>query len=326
MRIAIHVFDGITTFHMAAAMLVFGEVSRLGLANDWIVRPWGRTQTVHSVEGLSIGGVADPQIARQADMLVFPSWHADGRGPTEEVVPLIREAHRRGVTIVGLCLGAFPVALSGVLDGRSAVTHWAATETLAAMCPEVEVDDAALYLDHGDVLTSAGTASALDACLHIVRSRLGASAAATVARRLVVAPHREGDQAQYVARPVREAETPGPIAEVTAWALEHIDERLNVASLARKASMSSRHFTRKFKETTGASPARWLQARRLDEARRLLEVTPWSIERIARASGFASPVTFRQAFTAAYATTPSSYRKRFAERTVTGDPRAAEPW
>lgn len=312
MRIAIHVFDGITMFHLAAPMLVFGEVSRLGLANDWVVRPWGRARTVNTAEGLNIGGVAGPQTARQADLLVFPSWSADGLGPVEKVVPLIHEAHRRGATIVGLCLGAFPVALSGVLDGRSAVTHWAATETLAAMCPAVKVDNAALYLDHGDVLTSAGTASALDACLHIVRNKLGTSAATAVARQLVVAPHREGDQAQYVTRPVREADVPGPIAELTAWALEHLDERLDVAGLARRANMSVRNFTRRFKETTGTSPARWIQAQRLDEARRLLEVTPWSIERVAHASGFTSPVTFRQAFVAAYATTPTSYRKRFA--------------
>ena len=197
MRIAVHVFDGITTFHLAVPLLVFGEVARQGLAEDWTTTTWSGTSPVRSAEGLVIDGVADHRVAEPADMLIFPSWPVDDTGPVDEVVPLIRDAHRRGAIIIGLCLGAFPVAVSGVLDGRAAVTHWAATTQLAAMCPAVEVRDAALYLDHGDVLTSAGTASALDACLHIVCTQLGTAAAASVARRLVVAPHRDGDQAQY---------------------------------------------------------------------------------------------------------------------------------
>ena len=311
MRIAVHAFDGITTFHLAVPLLVFGEVARQGLAEDWTTTTWSGTSPVRSAEGLVIDGVAGHRAAESADMLIFPSWPVDDTGPVDEVVPLIRDAHRRGAIIIGLCLGAFPVAVSGVLDGRAAVTHWAATTQLAAMCPAVEVRDAALYLDHGDVLTSAGTASALDACLHIVRTRLGTAAAASVARRLVVAPHRDGDQAQYVARPIPGEDAAGPISEVMEWALGNLDRPLGVADLAGRANMSVRNFTRRFREATGTSPARWLQARRLDESRRLLEVTSWSIERVARACGYGSPVTFRQAFVATYSTTPTSYRRRF---------------
>jgi len=151
MRIAVHAFDGITTFHLAVPLLVFGEVARQGLAEDWTTTTWSGTSPVRSAEGLVIDGVAGHRAAESADMLIFPSWPVDDTSPVDEVVPLIHDAHRRGAIIIGLCLGAFPVAVSGVLDGRAAVTHWAATTQLAAMCPAVEVRDAALYLDHGDV-------------------------------------------------------------------------------------------------------------------------------------------------------------------------------
>lgn len=169
----------------------------------------------------------------------------------------------------------------------------------------------ALYIDHDDVLTCAGTASSIDACLHLVRARLGAAAASTVARHLVVAPHREGDQAQYIARPMPEPESAGHLGSTLDWALAHLDQRLPVDELAAHAGMSRRHFTRRFAEVTGSTPARWILASRLDEARRLLETTTWTLGRIATACGFASVVTFRQNFVAAYATTPSSYRHRF---------------
>lgn len=311
MRIAVHAFDGISLFHLAAPLLVFREVRRCGAAEDWETAVWSDDSApLASAEGPRIDGVADRRVAELADVLVFPSWESD-RVASGELLGLIRAAQARGATVVGLCLGAFPVAVSGIVDGREVVTHWAATKHLQDLCPRVVVREAALYVDHGDVLTSAGTASALDACLHLVRSRLGAQSAAAVARRLVIAPHREGDQAQYIARPLPE-ESPGPIAEVMTWALAYLDRPLAVADLAARAAMSPRHFARRFRDATGTSPARWVQARRLDEARRLLEVTSWPVERVARICGFASVVTFRQAFVAAYATPPTAYRRRFA--------------
>jgi transcriptional regulator GlxA family with amidase domain len=176
----------------------------------------------------------------------------------------------------------------------------------------VKVNPAALYLDHGDVLTSAGTASAIDACLHIVRSHLGSAAAATVARHLVVAPHREGDQAQYVDRPMPQPDGVGHLGPTIDWALAHLDQLLTVDDLAAHARMSRRNFTRRFAEVMGTTPARWVLARRLDEARRLLETTTWPVARIATACGFSSVVAFRQNFVATYATTPTSYRQRFS--------------
>lgn len=312
MEIAIYAFDGITMFHLATPLLAFGEVSRQRVADEWNTSVWSDGEgRICSSEGLGIDGVVGPQAAEDADLLIFPSWPISFPHPSESIVSTIRHAHERGAVVAGLCLGAFPVVASGILDGRSAATHWNAASTLAERYPAVEVQPDALYVDHGDVITSAGTASGLDACLHLIRRQLGSDAASTVARHLVVAPHREGGQAQYVERPLP-ATKHGPIGEAVDWVLGHLDERMSIEDLAVRASMSPRNFTRRFREVMGISPAKWVLARRLDEACRLLEVTDWGIERVAAASGFSSAVTFRQNFVSRYSTTPTSYRRRFA--------------
>jgi transcriptional regulator GlxA family with amidase domain len=315
LKIAIHAFDGITMFHLATPLLVFGEVSRLGLADDWTTEVFSEAgHPVRSAAGYVIGEVSGPEVAADADLLVFPSWLSELPDPSGDLLRLVRESHGRGAAIAGLCLGAYPVACSGVLDGRTAVTHWGGAKAVAAKPHAVEFNDSALYIDHGDVLTSAGTASALDACLHIVRTHLGSAAAAAVARQIVVAPHRDGDQAQYIARPLPDPDLDGPLGRTIQWALANRDQDVEVESLAAHATMSKRNFTRRFKEVTGLSPARWVLGRRLDDARQLLETTNWSIARIAESCGFGSAVTFRQNFIAAYATTPTSYRTRFTSR------------
>ena len=313
MRIAVYAFDGITMFHLAAPLLVFGEVGRQGLATGWDPIVWTMDgRGIRTVEGLRVEDVTGPDAVDDADLVVLPSWPAELPATEEALADRIRAAQARGSRIAGLCLGAFPVVDSGLLDGRDVVTHWGVVEELARRRPEVKVNSAALYLDHGDVLTSAGTASAIDACLYIVRSHLGSSAAATVARHLVVAPHREGDQAQYVERPMPEPGGVGHLGPTIDWALANLDQRLSVDQLAVHARMSRRNFTRRFAEVTGITPARWVLGRRLDEARRLLETTNWPVARIAAACGFSSVVTFRQNFVANYATTPTSYRQRFS--------------
>lgn len=312
MRIAIHAFDGITMFHIATPLLVFGEVARLGLAQDWSTTAWSaNARPVRTADGVLIDQLAGPEAMAGADLVIFPSWPDDFPAPNPELLDLIRTAHRQGTAVAGLCLGAFPVVRSGILDGRTAVTHWAGAERLAAVRPEVQLHPEALYIDHGDVLTSAGTASGLDACLHVVRTRLGSAAAVRLARHLVIAPHREGDQAQYIERPLVAPEGAGPIGETISWALANLDQPLSVDDLAAQANMSKRNFTRRFRETVGTTPAQWIRARRLDDARLLLETTTWPISRVAESSGFGNAVTFRQSFVAAYATTPTSYRLRF---------------
>ncbi|WP_286928537.1 MULTISPECIES: GlxA family transcriptional regulator [Aeromicrobium] len=314
-RIVVHAFDGITMFHLAAPLLVFGEVGRQGLAEGWDPVVWTADgQGIRTAEGPRIEDVSGPEVVEGADLVVLPSWPTDLPPADSALVDRLRAARDRGSSVAGLCLGAFPVVDSGLADGREVVTHWGAVDRLRTRRPGLSVNPAALYLDHGDVLTSAGTASAIDACLHVVRTRLGSEAAATVARQLVVAPHREGDQAQYVTRPMPEPGGVGDLAPTIDWALSRLDEPLSVDDLAAHARMSRRNFTRRFVELTGSTPARWVLKRRLDEARRLLETTTWPISRIADACGFSSVVTFRQNFSASYATTPTSYRQRFSPR------------
>jgi transcriptional regulator GlxA family with amidase domain len=314
MKVAVHVFDGISTFHLSVPLLVFGEVERQGVAHGWSTRLWseageGRLSTL---EGVGLDGIAGVETAAEADLLILPSWHDDLRPASGRLAELIRQAHHRGARVAGLCLGAFPVVDSGLLDGRTAVTHWAAADELATRRAAVSVKRDALYLDHGDVLTSAGTASAIDACLHLLRAELGANVASLIARHLVVAPHRDGGQAQYVDRLVPETYESEPLGTTIEWALNNLDLPLGVEQLARHAGMSRRNFTRRFVQATGVTPMRWVLLQRLDQSRGLLESTGWPIDRIARACGFVSAVTFRQNFVATYGTAPSSYRKRFS--------------
>lgn len=312
MHIAIYAFEGVSMFHLASPLLVFGEVVRLGLAEGWTIDVWSRDgQPVRTAEGIELANVKGQSVATWADLMVFPSWPDGLPEPEEPLVALIREAHKRGSVVVGLCLGAFPVAATGLLDGRRATTHWMHADTLSERYPAVQVLPDPLYIDLGDVLTSAGTASALDACLHIVRERLGTEAATTIARRAVIAPHRDGGQAQYIERPVpvRKEDSLGMTLD---WALANLDQQLDVQTLANHANMSARNFTRRFTESIGTTPARWVLAARLGEARRLLEATTWNMDKVAQSCGCSSAVTFRENFLKHFGTTPSSYRNRFS--------------
>ena len=314
MRIAVYAFDDITMFHLSVPQMVFDEVARQGLA-EWSTVLFSESAgRIRTAEGYTIAGIDGVQAARSADVIVVPSWASDGREPSRALRRLLSQAHGRGATIVGLCLGALVVADAGLLEGRSAVTHWHAADELATRHPGIQVDASALYLDHGDVLTSAGTASGLDACLHLVRTRLGAEAANTVARSLVVAPHREGGQSQYIERPIASHAAADPIAATCQWALEHLDDDLSIERLANAAHMSRRSFVRSFRASTGSAPGAWVRSRRLDEARRLLETTDLSIDRVAAACGFGSAVTLRQNFATSFGSTPTSYRRRFNTR------------
>lgn len=278
----------------------------------------GGLASIRTSEGYVLSGLGGPDLAGEADVVVVPAWFADGRPAGRRLRSLLKAAHARGASVVGLCLGAIPLAEAGLIGERRAVTHWRAFEPLAREHPEIALDESVLYVDHGDVLTSAGAASGLDACLHLVRTRLGAQAANEVARQLVIAPHREGGQAQYIERPVPRHADDAPIGRTAAWALEHLDEPLPVERLARTARMSTRSFIRAFREATGAAPAAWVRAQRVREAQRLLESTDLAVEQVAPACGFGSAVTMRQAFARALGTTPSAYRHRF--RAASPDP------
>lgn len=314
MRIAVYAFDGVTMFHLAVPQMVFDEVTRQGLAEWTTVLFSDEPGSVLTAEGYRLAGISGPGVAAEADIVVVPSWFDDGRGVSEVLRTVLQESHGRNAPVLGLCLGAIAVADAGLLSGRRAVTHWQAFDTLAGRHPDITLDRAVLYIDHGDVMTSAGTASGLDACLHLVRERLGADAANRVARSLVVAPHREGGQAQYIEHPVPRSLAGDPIADLLEWVLGHLREALPIERLARQANMSRRTFVRAFRMATGTTPSAWIRSRRLDAARRLLETTELSVDQIAATCGFGNAVTLRQNFAATFSTTPTAYRRHFSTR------------
>lgn len=249
-----------------------------------------------------------------ADTIIVTSRTDPAEEPGDELLEVLSSAHERGARLVSTCTGAFTLAAAGLLDGRRATTHWRYADLLRARYPQIEVDPAPLYIDEGTVLTSAGSAASLDLCLHLVRKDFGTEMANTVARRLVVPPHREGGQAQYVETPVATSDEDDGVARSMTWALEHLTEPLTVEMLAGAARMSERSYLRHFSHTTGSSPMRWLSAQRVRASLPLLEETRSSVEEVSAAVGFESVVTYRYHFSRVMHTSPSAYRRMF--RTV----------
>jgi AraC family transcriptional activator FtrA len=232
--------------------------------------------------------------------------------PSPAVVAALRAAHRRGARLVSICSGAFVLAAAGLLDGREAATHWRYAGRLAERYPGVRVRADALYIDDGDVLTSAGTAAGIDLCLHLIRSDHGAAVANAVARRMVVAPQRGGGQAQFVEAPVSARVDDDPVGRAMEWALERLGEPITVGALARVAFMSPRNFSRRFTAATGTPPARWLLEQRLLASLPLLESSDLPVEEVGRRVGFPTPAAFRRHFTRARGIPPSAHRRAFA--------------
>ena len=228
----------------------------------------------------------------------------------EPAVTALRAAHARGARMVSICTGAFVLGEAGVLDGHRATTHWAHAERLARRFPKANVDPRVLYVEDGEVMTSAGMAAGIDLCLHIVRRDHGAEAANTIARRMVVAPHRDGGQAQYIEQVVPVTRD-SSLQRVQAWALERLEESLTVEDLARAANTSLRNVTRRFNAELGTTPLKWLQRERVRLAQRLLEQTEIPVQRIAERAGFGSAITVRRQFEDIVGTTPARYRETF---------------
>jgi AraC family transcriptional activator FtrA len=249
---------------------------------------------------------------QEADTVVVPGRQPPDAPVSPDVVAALREAHRRGARIAAICTGAFVLAQARLLDGRRATTHWRSAARLAAAFPEVHVDPDVLFVDHGDVATSAGTGAGIDLCLHLVRSDHGAAYAAGIARRMVLPPHREGSQLQYAARPAP-ARADDSLAPLLEWAASHLDSRLTLDRLAERAGLSNRSLARRFAEQLGTSPGQWLLAQRLDAARILLEQTDLPVESVATRVGLASAVNLRRRFRTRFGTTPGAYRRTFGE-------------
>jgi AraC family transcriptional activator FtrA len=310
-RIATLAYPGMAPFELSIVIEVFGlprpelDVASWYSLDVCAVEP-GECSVVG---GLTLTIRHGLSRLRNADTIVIPGWPIDRVVPAS-LVAALRRAHRRGARLVSICSGAFVLAAAGLLDGRVAATHWQYAEALAERHPAVEVNRDVLYVDDGDVLTSAGSAAGLDLCLHLIRRDHGAAVANQVARRLVVPAHREGGQAQYVERPVAVSGDDN-VHQVIAWINAAVAAPTSVADLAARAALSERHFTRRFREITGQTPIAYLTDRRIDASLALLESGDQSIDQVATAVGFANPVTYRHHFRARMHTSPSAYRRAF---------------
>ncbi|WP_432107062.1 GlxA family transcriptional regulator [Streptomyces sp. AA1529] len=247
-----------------------------------------------------------------ADTVIVPGWQPPGAPAPPAVTTALRAAHRRGARIVAICTGAFVLAQAGLLDGRRATTHWRHTTQLAATFPQVHLEQDVLFVDHGDVATSAGTGAGIDLCLHLVRCDHGAAYAARIARNMVLPPHREGSQLQYAVQPAP-AKADESLAPLLEWATSRLDTRLTLDRLAERAGLSSRTLARRFTEQLGTSPGQWLLDQRIDAARVLLEQTDLPVEAVAARVGLASAVNLRRRFRAHLGTTPGAYRRTFSQ-------------
>jgi AraC family transcriptional regulator, transcriptional activator FtrA len=308
--------DGVLTFDFACACEVFGY------DRSDIVQPWYRfivasqdPSPITTSTGFQMSVGLGLDALEEADTIIVPGWADDLREPRPETIEALRAAYDRGARLMSICIGSFVLAAAGLLDGRRATTHWRFAERLQQRFPKAQIDPNVLYIDDGQVLTSAGTAAGIDLGLHIVRLDYGAEVANEVARRIVMPPHRDGGQAQYIQAPMPEIAEDDPIRDTLRWIVEHLDEEMSVEQLASRATMSPRSFMRHFKATTGTTPLDWILAQRVRLAQRLLETSDLPLEIVAERAGFGSAVTMRHHFAQRVQTSPQQYRRTFRSAT-----------
>ncbi len=306
------VYDGLCTFEFAIVAEIFG-LSRPEMGQGWYRFASAAVEPgpLRAHGGLVVGTEGGMELLSEADIVVVPGWKSAGAPVPEALLDALRVAHQRGARLASICSGAFVLAATGLLAGRRIATHWRYAGQLAARHPECRVDADVLYVEEGRIFTSAGSAAGIDLMLHIIRADFGVAAANSVARRLVMPPHRNGGQAQFIDRPVpapREGRLSGLLEKVraspaTPW---------TVATMAAEAAMSKRTFLRRFTETTGAPPGEWVTQVRVDEAKRLLEATALPMEEVAARAGFGAVATLRHHFRRQLGLAPRDYRETFA--------------
>lgn len=309
-RVAALVRPPQSTFELGCAAQMFG-IERAGLPDRYTFgvcteRP-GPVATLAGYDMLVTDGL---DVLDGADTVVVPGWLPARRPPSPAVVQALRRAHSRGARVVSICSGAFALAHAGLLDGRKATTHWALADELAARFPHIQVDPDVLYVDHGDVATSAGAGAGIDLCMHLVRTDQGARYAAHVARTMVMPPHREGGQLQYSAPP-HPAQIDGTLAPLLDWLAERLGEPVTIESMAAHARVSTRTLARRFADQLGTSPGQWLLTQRIAAAQDLLESSDLPLDAIARRVGLSSATNLRRRFLNTLGTTPGAYRRTF---------------
>ncbi|MFC8232398.1 GlxA family transcriptional regulator [Streptomyces sp. NPDC056663] len=319
-RVVVLALDGLLPFELGIPQRIFG-LARDSESGDrdrklyevvtCSVRPPGPVATDAD---FTISVERGPEALATADTVVIPSSYELGpvyeEGRLTDALATALAYIRPGTRLVSICTGSYVLAAAGRLDGRPATTHWSSADHFQQLFPQVRVDPDVLFIDDGDVLTSAGVAAGIDLCLHIVRRDHGTAVANDVARRTVVPPHRDGGQAQYIQRPVPEAQF-ATTTSARAWALGRLDRPILLRDMAQQQSMSVRTFTRRFREEVGISPGQWLTQQRVERARGLLEATDLSIDQVARESGFGTATSLRQHIQAALGVSPTVYRRTF---------------
>ncbi|MDH6120787.1 transcriptional regulator GlxA family with amidase domain [Kitasatospora sp. GAS204A] len=314
--VAVLIFSGAPIFESSIPLSVFGvDRQDAGVPRYRLLVCAGEDGPLSTTGGVTLTAPFGLEALARAGTIVVPAWRSISQPPPVEAIAALRKAHHEGARIIGLCTGAFVLAAAGLLDGRPATTHWMYAPTLAKRYPRVHVDPRELFVDDGDVLTSAGTAAGIDLCLHVVRSDHGAEAANALARRLVVPNRRSGGgQAQYIDQSLPEEIGNDPLAEVVTWALENLNQQFDVEVLAARAYMSRRTFDRRFRTLTGSAPLQWLITQRVLQAQRLLETSELSVDDVARRCGFRSPVALRGHFRRQLGVSPAAYRTTYRAR------------
>jgi len=312
--VAVLAYDGLCTFEFGVAYEAFG-LPRPEMGADWY------RYTVCAVEpgplraagGIVVNAAPGREVLRKAALIVVPGWRGIDAPVPASLIALLRKAHARGARIMSLCSGIAVLAACGFLDGRRATTHWRYCESIQTRYPAIRLEPNLLYVDEGDVLTAAGSAAGIDLCLHVIRKDFGPEAANSVARRLVVPPHREGGQAQFIQRPVLPQRKNVGLGSIIDWLRTRLDHPHSIKRLADKAGMSVRTFQRRFEEATGLPPGEWLIAERVRLAQEHLEKqSAATLDDVAVTCGFGSLETMRHHFRRRTGTTPAAYRQRFS--------------
>jgi AraC family transcriptional regulator, transcriptional activator FtrA len=309
-KVAVLAYDGLCTFEFAIAVELFG-LPRPEFERWYAFEVCGLERgPLRATGGVSVLPRRGLQGLLDADTILIPGWRNPEERPPRRVVRALLAAHQRGARLVSICSGVFVLAATGLLDGKRATTHWKYIEKLRVAFPAIRLEPDVLYVDEGNLLTSAGSASGIDLCLHLIRKDFGALTANRVARRLVISPHREGGQAQFIDKPVGEPESPW-LSHLLDWIRVRLHDSITLEQLARHARMSKRTLSRRFAETTGSSPLDWMISLRVRQAKDLLETTLLSVEEVAERCGFGSAPTLRHHFRTRVKLTPNTYRARF---------------
>ncbi|WP_374566730.1 transcriptional regulator FtrA [Ideonella sp.] len=307
-------YDGLCTFEFGCVVEMF-SLARPELGVDWYrfavcAAERGPVRAAGGIQVVAPHGLA---MLSKADTIVVPGWRDADEAPPEALLRALRRAHARGARLASICSGVFVLAATGLLDGKAATTHWRYADKLRERHPAIDVRTNALYVDEGDILTSAGSAAGLDMLLHLVRRDHGAKIANQVAQRLVIAPHRVGDQAQFVPRPMPVDEA-ARLSRLMDWVRAHPAQPHTPASMAKRAAMSVRTLQRQFQETAGLTPLEWVTRERVAAARELLESSRRPMADIAERTGFGSEESFRRHFRLVTGVSPVTYRRQFAVR------------